>query len=183
MVDLVLDDLCCPAGEGLEPSLELLVLPLYFNSLETLPSKLVTSSVSGEWYTISPLLKVYRAIIKDNLKLENKHLTQRAIVTAPTAFPMVALHRRLASTVGTTNRLSSRCIMASGVSVARSNTNNNHNQDYDSENNESKHNILPSLPLISITVICYFKAIPVLDMILHLFSSHINRTADICLLS
>ena len=110
MVDLVLDDLCCPAGEGLEPSLELLVLPLYFNSLETLPSKLVTSSVSGEWYTISPLLKVYRAIIKDNLKLENKHLTQRAIVTAPTAFPMVALHRRLASTVGTTNRLSSRCI-------------------------------------------------------------------------
>ena len=179
MVDLVLNDLRCPAGEGLEPCLELLILPLYFNSLETLPSKLVTSSVSGEWYTISPLLKVYRAIIKDNLKLENKHLTQRAIVTAPTAFPMVALHRRLASTVGTTNRLSSRCIMASGVSVARSNTNNNHNQDYDSENNKSKHNILPSLPLISITVICYFKAIPVLDMILHLFSSHINRTADI----
>ena len=105
------------------------------------------------------------------------------MVAAPTALPLVTLHHCLASTVWTTNRPRCRCIMASGVSVARSNTNNNHNQDYDSENNESKHNILPSLPLISITVICYFKAIPVLDMILHLFSSHINRTADICLLS
>lgn len=35
--------------------------------------------------------------------------------------------------------------MASGVSVARSNTNNDYNQDYDSENNESKHNNLHPL--------------------------------------
>ena len=98
MVDLVLDDLCCPAGEGLEPSLELLVLPLYFNSLETLPSKLVTSSVSGEWYTISPLLKVYRAIIKDNLKLENKQISaeghSRRTSRTPTGHPspLLGLH-------------------------------------------------------------------------------------------
>ena len=36
VVDLVLNDLCRPAGEGLEPRLEFLILPLYFNSLETL---------------------------------------------------------------------------------------------------------------------------------------------------
>ena len=36
VVDLVLDDLRHPAGEGFEPCLELLVLPLHLNGLETL---------------------------------------------------------------------------------------------------------------------------------------------------
>jgi hypothetical protein len=31
MVDLVLDDLGCPAGEGFDPGLELFVLPLHFD--------------------------------------------------------------------------------------------------------------------------------------------------------
>ena len=34
VVDLVLDDLRCPAGEGLEPCLELLILPLHLDSPE-----------------------------------------------------------------------------------------------------------------------------------------------------
>lgn len=34
VVDFMLDDLCCPAGKGLEPWLELLVLPLHFDGLE-----------------------------------------------------------------------------------------------------------------------------------------------------
>ena len=34
MVDLVLDDLGCPAGEGLQPGLELFVLPLDLDGLE-----------------------------------------------------------------------------------------------------------------------------------------------------
>ena len=32
----MLDDLCRPAGKGLEPCLELLVLPLHLDGLETL---------------------------------------------------------------------------------------------------------------------------------------------------
>ena len=36
VVDLVLNDLRRPAGKGLEPCLELLVLPLYLYGLETL---------------------------------------------------------------------------------------------------------------------------------------------------
>ena len=44
----MLDDLLCPAGKGLEPCLELLVLPLHFDGLEMLPLKLVISSVSRD---------------------------------------------------------------------------------------------------------------------------------------
>ena len=120
-------------------------------------------------------------------------LAQRPIVAAPITLPLVTLHHRLASTVWTANRLRSRCIMASGVSVARSNTNNDHNQDYDSENNESKHNNFHPLSVRysarfsrSSRVLRFIsrpKVTPFLDMILHLFSSHINCTADICLLS
>ena len=36
MVDLVLNDLCRPAGKGLEPRLEFLILPLHLNGLEPL---------------------------------------------------------------------------------------------------------------------------------------------------
>ena len=96
---------------------------------------------------------------------------------------MVALHRRLASAVGAANGPRGRFALGGGVVVARSNTYDDYKQEYDSENNESKHNNIHPLPLMSISVICYSKAIPVLDMILHLFSSHINRPADICLLS
>ena len=43
----MLDNLLRPAGKGLEPYLELLVLPLHFDGLETLRLKLVISSISG----------------------------------------------------------------------------------------------------------------------------------------
>ena len=112
-------------------------------------------------------------------KNKKKQLAQRAIVAAPAAFPLVTLHHRLASTIWTTNRPRCQCIVLLGISVARPGTSGDHNQDNDCKNNESKHNNLLPLPFMNISVIFYSKAIPVLDMILHLFSSHINRTADI----
>ena len=113
-------------------------------------------------------------------------LAQRPIVSAPTAFPMVALHRRLASAVWAANCPRGRFALVRGVVVARSNTYDNYKQEYDSENNESKHNVSPPIWLRDsrLDFSRYPKALWIFSchrmtpFILHDFTSflkHINR--------
>ena len=68
MVNLVLDDLCCPTSEGLEASLELLVLVLYLNGL---PALGLTDASEGE----AALLRLVRTGFFDDLRVEHHHVT------------------------------------------------------------------------------------------------------------
>ena len=67
MVDLVLDDLGRPAGEGLEAGLELLVLVLHFDGLPTL-------GLSGTGEGQTALLRFIGLRLPDDLRVKHDHV-------------------------------------------------------------------------------------------------------------
>lgn len=67
VVDLVLDDLRCPAGEGLEPCLELLILPLHLDSPEAF-------CLPGAGVGQAALLGLIRPGLFDNDRIKHLHL-------------------------------------------------------------------------------------------------------------
>lgn len=68
MINLVLDDLRCPAGKGFDAGLELFVLPFDFNSLITLAR--AWTAKEGQ----AAFLSVIRSGHLDNLRIEHGHI-------------------------------------------------------------------------------------------------------------
>ena len=67
VVDLVLDDLGCPAGEGLKADLELLVLVLHFDGF---PAFCLSGTGEGE----TTFLRLVRPGFLDDLRVKHHHI-------------------------------------------------------------------------------------------------------------